>query len=153
MRSLAVTCLALLVPLAATSTEREVFHLNEKGEKEFNYAQAVRVGDTLYVSGSTGRGATMEEQVRNAYDKLRRTLARFGADFDDVVKETVFTTDIEALKNAKAVRREFYGEHTPASSWIGIDRLFVPGLMIEVEIIAVLDEKKEPAPPSGAGRR
>jgi 2-iminobutanoate/2-iminopropanoate deaminase len=147
VRRSAVACLTLLVPLAAAlpaaAADREVFHLNEQGEKEYNYAQAVRVGDTLYVSGSTGRGETMEEQVRNAYDKLRRTLTRFGADFDDVVKETVFTTDIEALKNARAVRREFYGEHTPASSWIGIDRLFVPGLMIEVEIVAVLEKKKD----------
>lgn len=137
----AALCLSLQLPLAALAADPGIFHLNEKGEQEWGYAQAVRVGDTLYLSGTTGRGATMADQVKNAYARIRRTLEHFGADFSDVVKETVFTTDIEALKAASGTRKEYYKGHTPASSWIGIDRLFVPGIMVEIEVIAVLDPK------------
>jgi 2-iminobutanoate/2-iminopropanoate deaminase len=142
MRRLAALLLVLQLPWVAFAADQpQIFHLNEKGEKEWNYAQAVRVGNTLYVSGTTGRGATMEEQVRNAYERIGKTLTSFGADFGDIVKETVFTTDLDALKQARDARKAFYGEHTPASSWIGIDRLFVPEVKIEVEVIAILGEK------------
>ena len=134
--------LALQIPVFAGADDRpEIFYLDEKGEKEWGYAQAVRVDDTLYLSGTTGRGATMEEQIRNAYARIQRTLERFGARFDDIVKETIFTTDIEALKAARDARRAFYGEHTPASSWIGVERLFVPEIKIEIEVIAIVDDK------------
>jgi 2-iminobutanoate/2-iminopropanoate deaminase len=139
----AIVALALQLPLLVSADGApETFHLNEKGEKEWNYAQAVRVGNTLYLSGTTGRGATMEEQVRNAYERIQRTLSHFGADFEDVVKETVFTTDLDALKQARDARKAFYGEHMPASSWIGVERLFVPELKIEIEVIAVLGGDK-----------
>ncbi len=137
----AAAFLAMQLPLAALAADPAIFHLSEKGEKEWGYAQAVRVGNTLYLSGTTGRGATMADQVKNAYERIRRTLEHFGADFGDVVKETVFTTDIEALKAASATRKEFYAGRTPASSWIGIDRLFVPEIMVEIEVIAVLEDK------------
>ncbi len=75
------------------------------------------------------------------HERIRRTLEKFGAGFDDIVKETIFTTDIEALKAARDARRAFYGEHTPASSWIGVERLFVPELKIEIEVIAIVDDK------------
>ncbi len=131
------------LPLAALAADPEIFHLRAEDEKEWGYAQAVRVGDTLYLSGTTGRGESMADQVRNAYERIRRTLEHFGADVTDVVRETVFTTDMEALKAASGTRKEFYKGHTPASSWIGIDRLFVPGILVEIEVTAVLDD--EPA--------
>lgn len=138
--ALVTLLLAAHLSIPATAAERtETFHLDEEGEKEWTYAQAVRVGNTVYLSGTTGRGATMAEQIKSAYERIRRTLEHFGAGFEDVVKETVFTTDIEALKAARDSRAAFYGRHTPASSWIGIDRLFVPSTLIEIEVIAVLD--------------
>ena len=134
--------LSLQIPALVSADDRaEIFHLNEQGEKDWGYAQAVRVDDTLYLSGTTGRGTTMEEQVKNAYERIQRTLEKFGAGFDDIVKETVFTTDIEALKAARDARRAFYREHTPASSWIGVERLFVPEVKIEIEVIAIVDDK------------
>jgi enamine deaminase RidA (YjgF/YER057c/UK114 family) len=136
------TALALVaLPLLALADRPQIFHLDDEGEKEWGYAKAVRIDDTLYLSGTTGgRGATMEEQVKIAYERIQRTLEHFGAGFDDVVKETIFTTDIEALKQARDVRTKFYGAHTPASSWIGVERLFVPELKIEIEVIVNLDK-------------
>jgi len=136
--ALALACLPVLAA-EQPAPARETFHLHEQGEKEWGYAQAVRVGNTIYISGTTGRGETLEQQLQAAYDRISRTLAHFGAKPTQIVKETIFTTDMEALQAAQPSRRKFYGDHTPASSWIGIDRLFVPPLKIEIEVIVVLD--------------
>lgn len=109
------------------------------GEDEFGYREAVRVGNTLYVSGNVGKGP-MPDAIRQAYGSLGKVLAHYGLTFQHVVKETVFTTQLDALKENRAVRREFYGKEYPASSWIQIDRLFQPEYVIEVELVAVFPE-------------
>lgn len=111
-------------------------------EREIGYAPVVKVGNTLYLSGVTSPGETMAEQVESIYTSIGKMLAEHGAGFDDIVKETVFIRDIEALKGASGVRKKFFADgKDPASSWIQIDRLFVEDRMIEVEAIAVLPDK------------
>ena len=108
-------------------------------EDEYGYRAAVRVGNTLHVSGVTGKGP-MPEAVKNVYTVLGKILARHGLNFSNVVKETVFTTDLDALKAAKDVRNPFYRGDYPAASWIGIARLFDPSHVIEVEVTAVFPD-------------
>jgi enamine deaminase RidA (YjgF/YER057c/UK114 family) len=77
--------------------------------------------------------------VRAAYTNISRTLAAHGASFDEVVKETIFTTDMDALLKASDVRFEFYDkERLPATSWVQVQRLVDPGFLVEVEVIAEL---------------
>jgi len=113
-------------------------------ENEYGYRQAVRVGNTLHVSGCTGGGA-MPDAIRRAYGNIGKTLARFGLNFSHVVKETVFTTDLDALKANRALRLEYYRGDYPAASWIGVSRLFNPDYVIEVEVTAQF-----PDAPAGA---
>jgi len=108
-------------------------------EDDVGYRTAVRVGNTLYISGETG-GGRMPDAIHEAYGSLRKTLAHYGLTFQHVVKETVYTTQIEALKEHRALRREFYGKEFPAATWVQIDRLFHPEYIIEVELIAVFPE-------------
>ncbi len=127
-----VLCLASFV---ASSTGRTCKNAHPTAEEEYGYCQAVLVDDTLYVSGSVGRGE-MPQAIEQAYATIRKSLSDFDMDFSHVVKETVFTTDIEALKDNHEVRKKFYGNQFPASSWIQIDRLFQPDYVIEVEVTA-----------------
>lgn len=126
----------------------QIYHKREL-EKGFYYAQAVRAGNTLYVSGCVSWDANgkvigegdMRAQVDAVYTDLKETLAAHGATFEHVVKENVFTTDMEALESHNDLRIKFYtddGSAPPASTWIGCTCLAVPGLMLEVECIAVL---------------
>ena len=80
--------------------EKQKFHLNEKSENEIGYAQAVRVGDVLYISGSVGAGP-MPKAIQDAYEELRKTLAAYGLTFRNVVKENVYTT---RLMNSSSIR-------------------------------------------------
>ena len=101
------------------------------------YANAVQVGNTVYVSGIVARGANMEEQLTNIFAQLQALLPKFNATINDVVKETAFTTDMEALKTANPARLKAYAGHTPAATWVQIQRLFMPQALLEIEFIVV----------------
>lgn len=133
--------LTLVCSVAAQTLPKEKLNLGP-WEHDIGYAQAIRVGDTLYVSGSVGTGP-MPEAVAAAFGTVQTTLAKFGLDFHHVVKETAYTTDIEALKAAKDVRKRYYGDDFPAATWVQVARLFDPAHVVEVEVVAVF-------PPSGA---
>lgn len=150
-------CLAsIAVALGLASCEREaepppariqqVFHLNAY-EKDFGYSQAVLIDKTLYVSGSVavdGAGrliapGDMAGQMRAAYANIRRTLEAHQASFTNVVKETVYTTDLDAFVRASDLRFEYYGkERLPAISWVEVRRLVDPGFLVEIEVVAEL---------------
>lgn len=116
---------------------KEKYNLNKQGEDEIGYAQAVKAGNTLYISGTVATG-DMATQVKQVYERLQKTLEHYGAGFQHVVKENVFTTDLEEFKKHKDMRKAFYKNDYPAATWVEIKRLFVEELKVEVEIIAVL---------------
>lgn len=135
--------LALLaVAASAQDLRKEKFNLGP-WENEIGYAQAVRVGDTLYVSGSVGAGP-MPGAIDAAFGTIQKTLAHYGLDFRNVVKENAYTTDIEALKAANDVRKKYYGADFPAATWVQVVRLFQPENVLEVEVVAVFPESTPP---------
>ena len=113
-------------------------------EDDIGYRQAVRTGNTLYISGSVGKGA-MPDAIRQAYATLQKTLAHYGLTFADVVKENIYTTDLDALKANLAVRRAFYGQEFPAATWVQVSRLYDASHVIEVELVAGFPAAGAPA--------
>ena len=112
------------------------FHHDEAVETDIGYCQAVRTGNTLYISGTAGRGE-MAPAVRSVYERLKLTLEANGLGFADVVKENVYATDLDAFIQNKAIRKEFYGKSAPAATWVQVQRLYVPSLVVEIELTAV----------------
>lgn len=119
-------------PVAQSSCK----HRNPGIERDIGYCQTVRIGDTYHVSGITG-SAPMDRAVANVYDQLRATLADNGLTFADVVKETVYATDLDAFIAQKDVRKNYYGDHLPAATWVQVERLYLPQFVVEVELTAV----------------
>ena len=111
------------------------YHRSEAAEVEIGYCQAVRSGDRLYISGTAGQGQ-MPAAVGSVYGRLKQTLAANGLSFRDVIKENVYTTDLDAFEASKEVRKTFYGASLPAATWVQVQRLYVPALVLEVELIA-----------------
>jgi 2-iminobutanoate/2-iminopropanoate deaminase len=153
-RVLCLAWMATALGLAACEREpepppprvKQVFHLNPY-EKDFGYSQAVLIDKTLYISGSVavdqnGRlvaPGDMAGQMRAAYTNIRRTLAAHGAGFNEVVKETIYTTNMDALLKATDLRFEYYDkERLPTISWVQVQRLVDPGFMVEIEVVAEL---------------
>lgn len=132
-----------------SQSNKKVFYHGKDFTKNFGYAQAVTVGNTLYISGTVSidnQGelvavGDMSRQTRRIYEDLQRILEAHGATFSDVIKEAIFTTDIDRFKEeAMPVRAEFYQGHTlPASSaWLQVSRLAFPEFLVEIEAIAIL---------------
>ena len=125
---------------------RQDFHLNAY-EKDLGYSQAVLIDKTLFVSGTVAADADgrlvapndMAAQMRAVYTSIKRTLAANGVGFDSVVKETIYTTDMDALLKVADLRFEYYSkERVPAVSWVEVRRLIDPGFLVEVEVVAEL---------------
>jgi len=122
-----------------------------------HYAHAVRAeGPLLFVSGvvpvdAKGRllgGDDVVEQARAVFRNLDAVLAAAGATFADVVKVTVFLTDVDDRPLINPVRQDAFGAARPASTLVEVSRLAVEGAKIEVEAIAIVSEpllRSEPA--------
>jgi 2-iminobutanoate/2-iminopropanoate deaminase len=125
---------------------REEFRVPGLPEPLSHYTDAVRAGDLLFVSGVVpvdGEGrlvgeGDVVEQARQVFRAMGEVLAAAGASFADVVKVTVFLTDVEDRALINPVRREFFGAARPASTLVEISRLAIPGARIEVEAVAIL---------------
>lgn len=139
MKTKLLTAAFFILSLSAFAQEKTL-HYNEQVEKEWNYAQVYRTGNLLFLSGVTAKG-TMEESVAHVYKVLQMTLDKYGLDKTHVVKEGLFTRDMEAMKKAQPIRKKFYGDHSPASTWVQIDRLFEEDYMLEVEWVVEIEKQ------------
>jgi len=125
---------------------KETKSLDMPWEKEYGYAQAVKVGDTIYVSGQVshddkgnivGHG-NMEAQMRQAYANIQKLLSQYGATLKNVVDEILFVTDMDAAFAAAVKCRQdiFSGTPVIASTIVQIQRLASPEFMIEIRCVA-----------------
>lgn len=117
--------------------DRTIYHQHAPSETEWGYAQAIVVGNTIYVSGTVSGGRTLEEEVTNIYRRIERTLRANGFVMQDVVKETVYAKDIEAFAATNPIRLRAYAGHTPAATWVQVTRLLAAPANAEIEITAV----------------
>ena len=126
--------------------KREEYRVAGQPEPLSHYTDAVRAGDLLFVSSCVpvngeGRlvgGDDVVEQARQVFRNIGATLAAAGVGPQDVVKVTVYLTDVDDRRLINPVRQEFFGDARPASTLVEISRLAVPGAKIEVEVVAVL---------------
>ena len=110
---------------------------NLKQDTNAGYAQVLKVGNVLYISGAVATEVT-PEGIRSVYEALARSLKSFGASFQNVVKENLYTTDIEAMKRYNDTRKAYYKSDFPAATWVQVSRLYMPDAKLEVELIAHL---------------
>lgn len=145
-----------------SKNHREAAHFGMPWESLYGYAQAVKAGNVIYVSGqlghdeqgtivgpatldATGRvvdASNMALQMQVAYQNAKRLLSQFGATLDDVVEETLYVTDFEAgFAVAGKVRKAAYGKDRPrcASTFVGTTRLAFPEQLVEISLTAVVD--------------
>ena len=127
-------------------TGREEIRVGELAEPISHYTDAVRAGDLLFVSGfvsvdGEGRlvgGGDVVAQARQVFVNLGAVLAAAGATFADVVKVTVYLTDIADRARINPVRQEFFGDARPASTLVEVSALAVPGAKVEIEAVALI---------------
>lgn len=152
MRSILVSLLVL--PLAAMTARDQggaaVKHVNPAGlsvPAGYSHVVEVRGGRTLYVSGQiavdrdgnlVGTG-DVRAQAEQVFRNLQSALAAAGATCDDIVKITVFMTDVSQVQAFRDVRDRYFKKAPPASSLVQVSRLVRPELLIEIEAVAVVE--------------
>jgi 2-iminobutanoate/2-iminopropanoate deaminase len=124
---------------------KEAKSLGMPWEKEYGYSQAVKVGNTIYISGQVGHDdkgnivgpGKMEVQMRQAYANIEKVLAQYGATMDNIVDEVLFVTDMDAAFTARAKCKHevFSGNPVLSSTIVQIQRLAFPELMVEIKCI------------------
>ena len=129
-----------------TTVTKEQASLGMPWEEQYGYAQAVKVGDTIYLSGQVSHDdagnfvgvGDMEVQMRSAYGNIAKVLARFNATIENVVEETLYVRDMEAAFEARVKMKEevFSGRPLVASTIVQIERLAFPEFLVEIRCIA-----------------
>lgn len=114
-----------------------------------HYTDAVSFGDLLFVSGCAPVDADLNlvgpgdsvAQMRQVLDNMGRILAAGGLDFTDVLKVTVYVTNMDDRAAINGVRQEYFGDSRPASTLVEVSRLAIPGMRVEMDAIAGKGER------------
>jgi 2-iminobutanoate/2-iminopropanoate deaminase len=125
---------------------REEIRVEGLVEPMSHFTDAVRAGGFLYVSGIIGvdaqgrlvGGDDVVAQTRQVFENMRAVLSAAGSAFDDVVKVTIFLTDVDDRPLINPVRQEVFGGARPASTLVEVPRLAVDGAKVEIECVAVV---------------
>lgn len=110
------------------------------------WSPAIRVGDVLYVSGTTARAPASEtvlgkdeyEQAKVIFTRIRHALEAAGGTMNDVAKMTIFLTNIKKNTEVWRARKEFFTGDFPASTLVEVRALAKPEILVEIEVIAHL---------------
>lgn len=92
-------------------------------------------GDVLYPDDPT-------KQAEFIYESLQKILNQSGASLDDVVKTTVFVTDMNDFPKISTVRNKYFKNAEPVSTLVGVKKLVKDGCRVEIEVIAVKQTEK-----------
>ena len=108
-----------------------------------NYSAAIRVGDTLYVSGNTGTDPKTQKISENFEEEVKQTLANIGEtlhagkmDYSDVVAVQVYLTDMDLFPRMNAVYTSVFKEPRPTRTTVGVAKLAGAGAHIEITVTA-----------------
>jgi reactive intermediate/imine deaminase len=121
------------------------------------YSQAVRAGDTVYLSGQIPLDPKtmklveggIEEQVKRVFDNLRAVCREAGGDFDRVARVTVYLTDLANFAKVNEVMAAYFNEPYPARAAIGVASL-PRGSAVEVDAIMYLGPRDDALAPAAA---
>ena len=113
--------------------------------RPLGYAQCITAGDLIFVAGQGGDvdehlqlvSTEFAPQARQALANVRRALAAAGATPADVTATTVYLTDMAHLREFGAIKAEVLPELEATSTAVGVSRLALPGMLIEMTAIAV----------------
>ncbi|WP_425637409.1 RidA family protein [Algoriphagus yeomjeoni] len=124
------------------SEKPEYFCLRPEVEKAYGYSHAVKIGNSIKVSGAVSmddEGAPTAVgdfllQMKNCYADLEKVLKNYDCSFENVVVENVFTTDMPAFLEHAEFRNTIYTNHYPTGTWLEVKGLALPEFLIEIEL-------------------
>ena len=127
-------------------TERRRVSSNSPYEDVIGFSRAVRVGDTVYVSGTVAWGedgkfvgeGDVYAQARQALRNIEKALQQAGASLSDVVRTRIYLTDIDRWEEAARAHAEAFAAVKPAATMVEVSRLADAKMLVEIEAVAVV---------------
>ncbi|MET9750096.1 RidA family protein [Streptomyces ardesiacus] len=122
----------------------DVFNHHVPAESEFGYSQAIKSGDLIHVSGQLAFDAVGEflhagdfaAQLEQTYANMDKILNHYGTTRNQVVSQTLYVVNLRQNAQAAAEgNREYFGDHRPASTVLGVTELTLPGQVIEISFV------------------
>ena len=125
---------------------RQIIHTDQAPQAIGTYSQAVRVGDTVYLSGQIPLipatmelvDGDMEAQIRRVFDNLQAVARATGGDLSDVAKLNIFLTDLAHFPLVNQLMADYFSQPYPARAAIGVASL-PKGAAVEMDAIMVLN--------------
>jgi 2-iminobutanoate/2-iminopropanoate deaminase len=109
------------------------------------WSHAIKVDNTIYLAGMVGfdeqRNVVdggFEAQTIKTFENIKLTLEAAGATLKDVVKLTIYVTDMDNIVKFREIRGRYFSPPLPASTGVEVSRLILPELLVEIEAIAVV---------------
>lgn len=130
--------------------ETQSFNHDVYWEETYGYSQALKVGDTIYISGQLAHdqdGNLIGEgdyalQIKTTFDQLDKILNHFGATRNQIVEDTVMMVGLREHFAATAeAHKAYFGDHRPTSTSLGVVELAIPGQLVEIAAVVRLDVK------------
>lgn len=129
-------------------SERIRFSSGTKWEPIVGYSRAIRIGDMVYVAGTTATDRAGEvvgisdprAQTIQALNNIKHALESVGARLEDVVRTRIYVTDITQWEEIGKVHGEFFGNILPATSMVEVKGLIDPKMLVEIEAEAIVNK-------------
>jgi enamine deaminase RidA (YjgF/YER057c/UK114 family) len=140
---LIIAALAFSAVTRAQDVVKQKYNENKLLEDQVGYTHAVKSNNTLYISGTVATG-DMTAQIKSIMESIQETLQKYGASFQNVVKENIYTTNLDSFKYYRVVHNKYFNNDYPAATWVEVKALYLPQFLVEIEVTAELPPPPQP---------
>ncbi|MCK8141313.1 RidA family protein [Flavobacterium sp. I-SCBP12n] len=117
-------------------------------EEKMGYCRAVRIGNTVEVSGTVAiidgvnvKSNDAHAQTLNILERVEKVLEELHVSMEDVIRTRIFTTDVSLFEEIASAHAKFFKNIKPTTGFYGIKQLVAPEYLVEIEFTAIANEK------------